>query len=124
MLRLVSDVCHPGNSTADSVTALQYVMTPNAKRPRRVGEPVQVYLSDRDRALLDNLAVRSGVPRSEVIRVALRQMANATPGAESGASLSVLIGAVDATHDIPKDAAERHDVYLYGDPPTRPRRKR
>jgi hypothetical protein len=99
-------------------------MTEKRQRPSRVGEPVQVYLSGRDRALLDDLAERSGVPRSEVIRVALRQMASDTPGTESGASLSVLIGSLDASADVPTDMAARHDAYLYGRPAKRPRRKR
>ena len=44
-------------------------------KPGRVREPVQVYLDERDRALLDAVAERAALPRSEVIRVALRRLA-------------------------------------------------
>lgn len=84
------------------------------KKPSRVGEPVQVYLTDRDRALLDKLATRSDLARSEVLRVALRRLAADLPGATSvGASLPVLLGALDAARDVPADLAGRHDEYLY-----------
>lgn len=86
-------------------------------KPKRVGEPVQVYLSDRDRALLDKLADRAALPRSEILRVALRRLASDLPGAtNAGAALPTLIGALDAAADVPRDLAARHDDYLYGKP--------
>ena len=90
-------------------------------KPKRVGEPVQVYLSDRDRALLDKLADRAALPRSEILRVALRRMASDLPGAtNAGAALPALIGALDAAADVPRDLAARHDEYLYAQPKRRP----
>ena len=84
------------------------------KKPSRVGEPVQVYLSDRDRDLLDKLAKRSDLARSEVLRVALRRLAADLPGATNvGAALPALVGALDSARDVPADLAGRHDEYLY-----------
>ena len=93
------------------------------KKPSRVGEPVQVYLNDLDRTLLDKLAKRSDLARSEVLRVALRRLAADLPGATSvGASLPALLGALDAARDVPADLAGRHDEYLYAAPDRRPAR--
>ncbi len=36
--------------------------------PKRVREPIQVYLTDKERAELDSLAATLGVSRSEVLR--------------------------------------------------------
>lgn len=84
----------------------------------RVREPVQVYLDPGDRALLDALAERSSLPRSEVLRVALRRLAAELPGsARPGASLTSLVGSLDAAGSVPRDLAARHDEYLYGLPP-------
>ena len=87
------------------------------KNPSRVGEPVQVYLNDRDRALLDKLSDRAALPRSEVLRVALRRLAADLPGAtKAGAALPALIGALDDAADVPADLAARHDEYFYAVP--------
>lgn len=87
------------------------------KKPSRVGEPVQVYLNDRDRALLDKLSERAALPRSEILRVALRRLASDLPGAtNAGAALPALIGALDEAEDVPADLAARHDDYLYAVP--------
>lgn len=99
------------------------------KKPTRVGEPVQVYLNDRDRDLLDELAERSALARSEVLRVALRRLAADLPGATNvGAALPTLVGALDSAKDVPADLAARHDEYLYAvretpPPPARKPRK-
>jgi hypothetical protein len=97
------------------------------KNPNRVGEPVQVYLNDRDRDLLDELAERSALARSEVMRVALRRLAADLPGATKvGAALPTLVGALDSARDVPADLAARHDEYLYAvrEGPSRPRKPR
>ncbi|MDA1080672.1 MAG: ribbon-helix-helix protein, CopG family [Gemmatimonadetes bacterium] len=87
------------------------------KKPSRVGEPVQVYLNDRDRALLDKLSDRAALPRSEILRVALRRLASDLPGATKvGMALPALIGALDDATDVPADLAARHDEYLYALP--------
>lgn len=87
---------------------------------RRVREPVQVYLDERDRALLDDAAERTALPRAEVLRLALRRLVADLPGSRSpGAALPALIGALDAAEDVPHDLAARHDEYLYAEPPAR-----
>lgn len=85
-------------------------------KARRVREPVQVYLDDRDRALLDGAAARTALPRAEVLRIALRRLAADLPGTQGpGAGLTSLVGALDAAGDVPTDLARRHDDYLYAD---------
>ena len=89
-------------------------------KPGRVREPVQVYLDERDRALLDAVAERAAVPRSEVLRMALRRLAADLPAAERpGAGLASLVGALDASPNVPTDLAARHDEYLYQRKPAR-----
>jgi hypothetical protein len=93
--------------------------------PARVREPVQVYLDPADRALLDAVAESSSLPRSEVLRVALRRLAADLPRAERpGASFSLLVGSLDAATDVPRDLAARHDAYLYAAPARVHERKR
>jgi hypothetical protein len=92
-------------------------------KPRRVREPVQVYLDKSDRALLKAVAERAGLPASEVLRVALRRLAaDLPPSDRPGASLVALVGALDSASGVPRDLAARHDAYLYGKP--QPVRKR
>ncbi|MFI5243705.1 MAG: ribbon-helix-helix protein, CopG family [Gemmatimonadales bacterium] len=89
----------------------------------RVREPIQVYLDASDRALLDSFAGQSSQSRAEVIRIAIRRLAEELPRAKRpGASLATLVGALDAARDVPRDLAARHDEYLYGT--RRPARKR
>jgi hypothetical protein len=96
-----------------------------AKKPSRIREPVQVYLDPSDRALLDTVAERSALPRSEVLRVALRRLAADLPRAERpGASFSLLVGSLDGAAGVPRDLAERHDDYLYAKPARVRERKR
>lgn len=86
--------------------------------PSQVREPVQVYLDQPDRALLEAVAARTALPRSEVLRVALRRMAAELPDAERpGASIAALLGALDGAGDVPHDLAARHDDYLYAPVP-------
>jgi hypothetical protein len=83
---------------------------------RRVREPVQVYLDERDRALLEELVQRSSLSRAELLRLGLRRLweemvAEGRPGNSS----AVLIGALDGGPDVPPDLSARHDEYLYGE---------
>ena len=90
----------------------------------RVREPVQVYLDKSDRALLKAVAERAALPASEVLRVALRRLAADLPASDRhGASLSLLVGALDGASGVRRDLAERHDDYLYGKPPRARKRK-
>ena len=84
-------------------------------RPRRVREPVQVYLDRTDRDLLDQVARRSGVPKAEVLRRGLRVLAEQVMTEHApGWSLGRLVGALGDDPALPRDLAARHDEYLYG----------
>ena len=88
------------------------------KKPREVREPVQVYLDARDRAMLDAMAKRESVPRSDVLRLALRRLGDELLGPHRpGTAVSSLIGILDEAPDLPSDLAERHDEYLYAAEP-------
>jgi Ribbon-helix-helix protein, copG family len=83
--------------------------------PRRVREPVQVYLDRPDRQLLEELARRTGLPRAELLRRGLRRFAQAELAERRpGWSLDVLIGAMGDDPRLPADLSVRHDEYLYG----------
>jgi hypothetical protein len=84
--------------------------------PRRVREPVQVYLDPQDRELLEVLAARTGLPRAEVLRRGLRQLADHVLTERApGWSLDALAGALGDDPGLPTDLAARHDGYLYGE---------
>ncbi len=81
-----------------------------ARKPaKRVREPIQVYLTADDRALLDDLAKRTGLSRAEVLRRGLRSF-----GAERAGSGSPFLDYLLSLRgdDWPADIAERHDDYL------------
>jgi hypothetical protein len=79
------------------------------KRAKAVREPVQVYLTTDERALLDALAARTGLARAEVLRRGLRSF-----GAEQAGGDSPLFRFLTSLPpgDEPSDVAERHDEYL------------
>ena len=79
-------------------------MTP----PRRVREPIQVYLDPDERALLDRLPDDTGLSRAEILRRGLRRFATE----ESAASPMLAFAATLAATDLPPDLAARHDKYL------------
>ncbi len=88
------------------------------KRHNMVREPVQVYLDAPDRDLLDSLSESEGVPRTDVIRYAIRQYGQRRVAERApGASLDALIGALEGVPDVPTDLSERHDEYAYPPPP-------
>jgi hypothetical protein len=70
--------------------------------------PIQVYLDDRDRRLLDGLARRLGCSRAEVLREAVRRWAAELSG--EGDALLRLIGGLDSAA-VPADLSTRHDEY-------------
>ena len=84
-----------------------------SKSPRRVREPVQVYLDPEDRALLLEIAERTTLSQAEILRRGLRRIAADLADNPPGASLDCLIGALGLAEDIPADLAARHDEYLY-----------
>jgi hypothetical protein len=88
-------------------------MTDN-KPKSRVREPVQVYLDQPDRLLLEEMAEKMGLPRTEILRRGLRRLAERVlPEHAPGWSIDGLIGSLGDIEDVPEDLAERHDAYLY-----------
>jgi hypothetical protein len=84
------------------------------KKARQAREQVVVYLDARDRALLEELAERSGLPRTELFRRGLWRLAEELLGEKKpGSSLGYLV-ATGRDDGLPPDVAERHDDYLYG----------
>src|SRR5215217_6476934 len=83
------------------------------KKPGAVREPVQVYLTKQDRALLDQVAKATGLSRAEVLRRGLRRM-GASVLAEASPVLTLLdeMAKGDWPAAMPRDVAERHDQYL------------
>ena len=77
-----------------------------------VREPVQVYLTEGDRAALDRVAAVTGLPRTEVLRRGLRRFAAEVLVDES----PVLAFLQDASADPPitalNNVAEDHDQFL------------
>ena len=84
------------------------------KKTPRVREPVQAYLDEHDRALLEEVAARTGLSRAEVLRRGLRVYAQeALAERKPGWSLEFLLGAFGDDPSLPTDLAERHDDYIY-----------
>jgi hypothetical protein len=84
------------------------------QKPKQVREQVVVYLDARDRALLEELAEKSGLPRTELFRRGLRRLAEELLGEKKpGSSLGYLV-ASGRDDGLPPDVAARHDDYLYG----------
>lgn len=90
-------------------------MSSGKSRKKAVREPVQVYLDERDRSLLDELIARSSLSKAEVLRLGLRRLsAEMLAEGGPGQSLSALIGVLDDSPEVPADLSARHDEYLYG----------
>lgn len=82
--------------------------------PKRVREQVVVYLDAQDRALLEEMAEKTGLARTELFRRGLRRLADEMLGEKKpGSSLHYLV-ATSGDDDFPPDVAERADHYLYG----------
>ena len=80
----------------------------------RVREQAVVYLSARDRDLLERLAAETGLSRTELFRRGLHRLAEELlDERRPGSSLDYLVG-ISGDTDAPTDLAERHDHYLYG----------
>jgi len=82
------------------------------KSPGVIREPVQVYLTESDRAALDRVAVVTGLPRTEVLRRGLRRFA-AEVLAEESPALAFLENAwVESPSTELSNVAEDHDQFL------------
>src|SRR5512134_1647891 len=89
----------------DTFIHLSLLIHHEAIVPKR---PIQVYLDDRDRGLLDGLARRLGRSKAEVLREAVRRWAAELSG--QGDPLLGLIGGLDSAA-VPADLSTRHDEY-------------
>ena len=91
-----------------------------AARPRRVRgktrarEQVMVYLDARDRALLERVAKKTGLSRTELLRRGLRHVANAELADEQPGSAFEYLIASGVEDSGPPDVSARPDDYLYG----------
>jgi hypothetical protein len=81
--------------------------------PKRVSEPVQVYLSPPDRQRLDWLTGQLGASKSDVLRRALVALEQAVADPEAHPLLRLIgIGAGDRGPRVTYDPAVEHDRYL------------
>lgn len=99
-----------------------------SRRKKAVREPIQVYLTEDDRELLDRAAKQSGMSRAEVLRRGLRQFGGAVVS-ESHPVIEFLeaMAASDWPTDMPDDIGRRHDAELatvHRAPATKTRGKR
>lgn len=86
-------------------------MPSTRRKPIRKQEVV--YLDSRDHALLEEMAEKTGLPKTELFRRGLRRLAEETLGDKKpGGSLRYLV-ATATDDDFPPDVAERPDHYLY-----------
>jgi hypothetical protein len=84
------------------------------KEPKRVRQQVVVYLDERDRALLEKMTKKTGLPKTELFRRGLRRLAeDALSEKKPGFSLRHLVTTA-GSDDLPPDVAEHADRYLYG----------
>jgi hypothetical protein len=79
-------------------------------RPKRVREPIQVYLDGAERSVLDRQADDLAVSRAEVLRRGLDALERQRRLTVYDA-LAPLVGGF-STSRAPTDLAERHDDYL------------
>ncbi|HEX9730095.1 MAG TPA: ribbon-helix-helix protein, CopG family [Gemmatimonadales bacterium] len=84
-------------------------MSRQRKRGSEVREPLQVYLTADERALLDRLAAEYGISRAEVLRRGIRAFA-LDAGGDRSAVLTVLSSLIG--DDWPSDLASEHDAHL------------
>jgi hypothetical protein len=83
------------------------------KKADRIGEQVVVYLAPQDRALLEQMADKTGLARTELFRRGLRRLADEMLGSKKpGSSFEYLIANSGADDGLPPDVAARHDYYL------------
>lgn len=82
-------------------------------KPKAVREPIQVYLDQPDRALLDRVAAEVGLSRAEVLRRGIRTFAVQQQRGE-GPMMRMIrdLQAAPWPEDTPADLAQNHDKYL------------
>ena len=83
------------------------------ERPRRVGEPVQVYLDRSDRQRLERLTDQLDTTKSDVLRRALETLERQLLDPEQHPALQVIGLAADALQaPAGYDVAREHDRFL------------
>jgi hypothetical protein len=80
--------------------------------PGKVREPIQVYLAEEERRLLDRLARESGVSRAEILRRGIAAVAREQEPWEASPVLGFVRRVAAEVPDLPPDAAARHDDHL------------
>ena len=85
-------------------------MSKKRRRAGEVREPLQVYLTADERALLDRVAESHGISRAEVLRRGIRAFA-LEEGDGTGSPVFTLLSSL-AGDDWPDDVAAHHDEYL------------
>ena len=81
------------------------------KSPRKatsIREPVQVYLGQDDRDLLNRLVTETGLTKAEILRQGMRSFARQ----QDGASPMLRYIAESAQAEWPEGVAEKHDEIL------------
>lgn len=79
------------------------------KRPAPVREPIQVYMAQDERRLLDQLASQTGLSRAEILRQGLRRFA--ADRAVEGGPMQELLRSF-RRKSWPADIAKNHDEHL------------
>lgn len=82
------------------------------KKPER--DQLVVYLEPRDRKVLEELARKTGVSRSELLRRGLWQLADSLLHKGAAGSAFGYLVETAGTGDAPADLSSRPDHYLYG----------
>ena len=85
-------------------------------RGKPVREQTVVYLTDRDRELLEKLASSTGLSRTELFRRGLWALAAQWDTREAPSAFEQLIAGAHE-FNAPADFSERSDDYLYGGKP-------
>ena len=78
------------------------------RKPTSVREPVQVYLGQDDRDLLNRLVAETGLTKAEILRQGMRSFARE----HGGASPMLRYIAESAQGEWPEGVAEKHDEIL------------
>lgn len=81
-------------------------------RPKRVREPLQVYLAEEERRLLDRLAGDAGVSRAEILRRGILAVAREGEPWDASPVLDFVRRVAEQAPGLPEDVAMRHDDYL------------
>lgn len=84
-------------------------MPPRKRPPLQVCEPIQVYLTQEERRLLDQVAESTGLSRAEVLRRGVRSLAAGLRGQKS--PMLELMARL-SQESWPAGIAERHDELL------------